>query len=466
MNTADLIVIGAGPAGMNAATQAATLGLSVLLLDEQPAAGGQIYRAVAGAGPERLAILGADYLAGRPMVAALSHKNIRHETRVSVWRVDPDAVVTYSRDGIARQARGRQIILATGAIERAVALPGWTQPGVMTVGAAQILLKADGMVASDAVLVGSGPLLYLVACQMIAAGVAPTALVETRDTSNLAAAMRHVGRAIRGWRAIASGLELLRRIRRAGVPRHRSARDISIDGPEGAKRVHFTSKGRSHQIACKSVLLHQGVVPNTQISRSLGLAHKWDARQRCFCPETDRWGGTAIATIAIAGDGAGIGGAKAAATMGRIAAIGAAQRLGIVTDVQAGEMASGLFTALRRERVVRPFLDALYAPPGDIRCPDDATIICRCEEVTAGDIRAHVAAGCVGPNQAKAFGRAGMGPCQGRNCGLLVSEIIADQTGKSLDEVGYFRIRSPIKPVTLGELAGIGALENRRKKRH
>ena len=84
-------------------------------------------------------------------------------------------------------------------------------------------------------------------------------------------------------------------------------------------------------------------------------------------------------------------------------------------------------------------------------------MVCRCEEVTAGAIRDAVALGATGPNQMKAYLRCGMGPCQGRLCGLTVSEIIAAARGTSVAETGYYRIRPPIKPVTLGELAGIDA---------
>ncbi len=103
----------------------------------------------------------------------------------------------------------------------------------------------------------------------------------------------------------------------------------------------------------------------------------------------------------------------------------------------------------------RPFLDALYAPPRAVLAPADAVIVCRCEEVSAGAIRAAVREGCLGPNQAKAFLRAGMGPCQGRMCGPVVAEIIAAERHATPDEVGYFRVRPPLKPITLGELAAL-----------
>ena len=118
-------------------------------------------------------------------------------------------------------------------------------------------------------------------------------------------------------------------------------------------------------------------------------------------------------------------------------------------------MASPLRRALARELAARPFLDAAYPPYGAALRPADNTVICRCEEITAGDIRSYANLGCLGPNQTKAFGRAGMGHCQGRYCGLTVTALLADANRQSPDETGYYRIRAPLKPVTLGELAAM-----------
>ena len=107
----------------------------------------------------------------------------------------------------------------------------------------------------------------------------------------------------------------------------------------------------------------------------------------------------------------------------------------------------------------RPFLDALYSPDCALLAPRAAdTIVCRCEEITAGEIRRLVTEqGCPGPNQMKSFTRCGMGPCQGRLCGLTVVELIAECRGVPVSEVGYYRIRSPVTPLTLGEIANLDA---------
>ena len=208
-----------------------------------------------------------------------------------------------------------------------------------------------------------------------------------------------------------------------------------------------------HEIACATLLIHNGVVPNVQITRALGLDHVWEPLQRCWRPRLGEWGETAIEDIAVAGDGGGIAGAEAAVHRGRIAGLNAARRLGALSADEAKRRARRERRRLAGHEAARPFLDALYAPAPAFLVPPDETIVCRCEEVTAGAIREQVTLGCLGPNQMKAFVRAGMGPCQGRLCGLSVSEIIAAARNVPIGDVGYYRIRPPICPVTLGEIA-------------
>jgi len=199
------------------------------------------------------------------------------------------------------------------------------------------------------------------------------------------------------------------------------------------------------------VALHQGVVPNQQITRLLRCDHRWNGSQRCFVPELDEFGETSVAGVYVAGDGGGIGGAAAAALQGRLVARRIAQKAGRRT---VGEIA-GLMAELRREMSIRPFLETLYAPAAAVLSPSDETMICRCEEITAGQIREAVDLGAPGPNQVKSFLRSGMGPCQGRMCGLAVTEIIAERRDEPPSLVDYYRIRPPLKPLALSELAAL-----------
>jgi NADPH-dependent 2,4-dienoyl-CoA reductase/sulfur reductase-like enzyme len=385
---------------------------------------------------------------------------VRHITRATVWQIDRTAdgvTLTYSRSGGAAELTARMLILATGALERPVPLPGWTLPGVLTAGAGQILLKVAGVVPARTVLAGTGPLLYLLATQLVRAGRPPVALVDTTGIGDLAAATPRLPAALRGWRTLVKGLGLLARLQRAGLPQYRGAADLVIEGTDRVEAIRFTSGGRMRRLDCDTVLLHQGVVPDTQASRSLGLDHTWDAQQRCFRPVTDAWGESSAAGIFVAGDGAGIAGAAAAEAAGRLAALAAAQQAGAIDGAECDRRAAAPRRKLAAERALRPFLDAAYPPPAAIQRPADATIVCRCEEITAGTVRAWARQGAGGPSQLKAFGRCGMGPCQGRYCGLTVTTLLAEVHRKTPAEMGAFRIRPPLKPVTLGELAALDA---------
>lgn len=455
MIKSDIAIIGAGPAGMAAAAEAAGLGLSVTVLDEQPRAGGQIYREVDRVSSLRGDILGADYVHGTQLTEGMRQTGVNHVPGAVVWAIEDGFRISYTRNGRGAQIEADRILLATGALERPMPIPGWTLPGVMTAGAGQILLKQSGVLARNAVMVGSGPLLYLIAAQMVRAGTPPVAMIETQTRGDMFSALRHVGGALRGWPYMVKGLKMLVELWRAGVPRYTGATKIAIEGQGKADTVTFTHKGRPQRIVCKTVFLHHGVVPNTQAARSLDIPHIWRADQGCFAPVIDEWGQSEVEGIYIAGDGAGIGGAKAAEIAGRLATLSIAEGTGRLSARDRDRRAAPLRHTLARELAARPFLDAAYPPYGAALTPTDSTVVCRCEEVSAGDIRKFAKLGCLGPNQTKSFGRAGMGPCQGRYCGLTVTALLAQANRQSPDETGYYRIRPPLKPVTLGELAAM-----------
>jgi NADPH-dependent 2,4-dienoyl-CoA reductase/sulfur reductase-like enzyme len=452
----DLLIVGAGPAGLAAAIEARARGLSVALLDEQAAPGGQIYRNVDAASARSRAVLGDDYAAGAALTRAFAASGAQHIAGAAVWNVGRDRQVHYLLQGANRALQGRHVLLASGAMERPFPVAGWTLPGVMGAGAAQILFKSAGALPSEpVVLAGCGPLLYLLANQYLAAGVQLKAVVHTTTASSYLQAAKHLPGALRGWRDLRKGARMLGQLRSHRVPVYAGAANFAIEGASRAEAIRFTHRGQEHRIASSLVLLHQGVVPNTQFSWALRAPHRWDEAQLCWVPETDAYGQIEDSGIYLAGDCRGIVGAKASASQGRLAAIAIAAKLRPQIGEPLRQRESAVRAELREQLRIRPFLDALYRPPAAHRAPqDDSVIVCRCEEVTAGQIRTFAQLGCQGPNQAKAFGRCGMGPCQGRLCGLTVTELMAQARGVAPGEVGYYRIRPPIKPVTLGELAG------------
>jgi NADPH-dependent 2,4-dienoyl-CoA reductase/sulfur reductase-like enzyme len=459
----DVAVIGAGPAGLVAATVAARHALSAVLFDEQSAPGGQIYRAITSSPATRRAIVGDDYARGALLVDAFRQSGATAVHDATVWAVRRrddglhEVGISHGAPG-ARSVRfvsARALILATGAIERAFPIPGWTLPGVMTAGAAQALLKSSGVVADcRVVLAGTGPLLWLVAAQYLKAGVKLTALLDTTPRG------RHWNALPNAWEFAGSsyfrrGAALLRFVRRR-VRVIRNVTTLAASGPGRLESVQFDAAGGPDALGADLLLLHQGVVPDINLGSAIGCTHRWNDAQACFEPVTDAWGGTSIPGVFAAGDAAGIAGAEAAEARAHLAALAVANGLGRI-DAKARDLAAEApYAALRRATRGRAFLDALYRPADAHRRPQGDTIVCRCEEVTAEQVIDAVKAGAPGPNQVKAFLRCGMGPCQGRYCGLTVTELVAQERRIPPSEAGYFRLRWPAKPITLKELASLG----------
>lgn len=450
-----VVIIGAGPAGLSAASECAQHGIKTLLLDEQNSMGGQIYRSITRTNAKRKAILGPDYVAGEKIAEAAKNPLIDYSPNSTVWQVNRDRQVSYKKDGKSITVQADHIILATGAMERPFPVSGWTTPGVLSGGGAQILLKSAGVVPNGSVvLAGCGPLLYLLAYQYLQANVAITAIVDTSSRADIKSALPHLFPALRAFNYLRKGLNMITAIKKANIPVYKGSTDIAIQGDDTVNSIRFTSQGRSHTLKTDVVLLHQGVIPNTQISWSLRAEHEWNSEQLCWVPVTSDWGALDVPGIYTAGDGAGIGGAVVAALQGKITALEVCKQLGKLDNTKRDALAAPLRNELNRNLAIRPFIDALYEPKKANRIPTGDTLVCRCEAVTAADISSYVEHGCSGPNQAKAFGRCGMGPCQGRQCGTTVTELIADKLQRKAGDVGYYRIRPPIKPITLAELAG------------
>jgi NADPH-dependent 2,4-dienoyl-CoA reductase/sulfur reductase-like enzyme len=464
----DIVVVGAGPAGMAAAAEAAAAGsVSVLVVDDNPAAGGQVWRA-AGAGP--LAdgrVLGKDYAAGggaatRAFAAAAGVDRL---PRAQVWHLDDRLELGLALpDGRGAVVRAGRVVLATGALERPVPVPGWTLPGVMSVGAAQTALKAHAMVPDGRyALAGCGPLLWLYAAQTAAAGAPPALVLDTTPRANLREAARHLPAFLRSPYA-RKGVPLLFRARRAapvvgGVDGLRVVRD----GAAGLRLI-WTRGGRGEDSApFDSVLLHHGVTPNLNLARAAGCELDWQDLNACFAPRTDGWGRTTVPGVLLAGDGAGIGGAEAAALGGRIAALAALAELGAIPEAERDARSAPLRAERARWLRGRPFLDALYRPAPQFRSAAPDAVACRCEEVTGAQVAEAARLGATGPNQLKAWLRCGMGPCQGRMCGLTVTETIAAARGATPAEVGYLRLRTPVRPVTLAQVASLPRTDAERR---
>ena len=265
----DVVVIGAGPAGLAAAATVAEAGLSTLLLDENAGPGGQVWRAIASTPVTERDRLGADYWAGAELVQAVRSSNAEIIQRATVWSLDRNLEIGVSDGGASFFVKARRVILATGALERPFPIPGWTLPGVMTAGAAQTMLKSSGLVPDgQTVIAGQGPLLWLLAAQILRLGGRIDRILDTTERRNYLAALPHAFAFVTSP-YFAKGLAMMKEVR-AKVPVVAGVSELAATGDGRLATVTYVAGGRSETIPAELLLLHQGVVPNVN---QIGRAH-------------------------------------------------------------------------------------------------------------------------------------------------------------------------------------------------
>ncbi|MFF7372863.1 FAD-dependent oxidoreductase [Streptomyces tricolor] len=455
-----LTVIGAGPAGLAGALAAAARGVRVTLVDAAEQAGGQFYRQPAAAlGARRPQALHHQWRTWERLRDGLARHRaagrITHLTDHHVWCVRRESasgpISVHALLGPAQEegvtVRADAILLATGGYERVLPFPGWTLPGVVTAGGAQAMLKGGLVLPGRTVVVaGTGPLLLPVATGLAAAGARVAALVESAGP---AALLRRAPALAAQPGKLAEGAGYAARLLRHGVralTRHTVVAAHGTDRLEAVTVAALDRDGRlrpgsARRIPCDTLAVGHGMLPHTDLAETLGCtlsgtAVRVDAEQR-----------TDVPGVWAAGEATGVGGAALALAEGHIAGCSAAARLhGTAPDPRRWAAAARSRTRLRDFAAA---LEAVYAPPAGWadRVPDD-TVVCRCEEVTAGRVRE--SAGLLGApdlRTVKLLSRAGMGWCQGRVC----APAVAGLAGCPLT-VG----RRPFaRPVPLGVLAAL-----------
>lgn len=448
-----VVVVGAGPAGLRAAATLAEAGLAPVLIDEAPRAGGQIYRRPPpGAERDPKALYGLEAGRATALHRLADDLAARIGTRPGtlVWGIAERRLNLLGPGGQTTLAFDR-LILATGAFDRALPFPGWTLPGVFSLGAAQIALKAQGMAIGRRVaLVGAGPLLPLIATQYLEAGAELAAVL---DATPLRAKLAAAPGLAAAPATLAKGLWYTLRAGLGGRPIRGGVRDLRVEGTSRVEALGWVDEaGRAHRVACDAVGASFGLRSETQLADLAGCRFAFDATLRQWLPERSAEGRSSVAEVYLAGDGAGIGGADVAELTGERAA------LALIADVGGPAEASrarGIDRRLARQRRFRDALEAAYPFPHHlVTAIADEEIVCRCEGITAGTLR-HAARerGAGEINRLKALTRVGMGRCQGRVCGLAAAEILARETGVPIAAVGRLRGQPPVKPIPMAALA-------------
>ncbi|PVZ72416.1 NAD(P)/FAD-dependent oxidoreductase [Pelagibaculum spongiae] len=450
----DIAIIGAGPAGMAAAITASKEA-SVIVINNRPQAGGQIYNKLAQSPLEKPQTLGPDYTKGLPLLEQFESCSAEKIHGASVWHAGDNGEVLISEDGHTKKISARHLVIATGAMERPFPISGWQLDGVMTAGSAQVMLKSEGLVRENAIFAGTGPLLYLIVAQYLRLGVKVAAIIDTTPMVNYIQASTSAIGAIRMPKMITKGIGLLAEIAKSGTPFYRFAKDLQVTEQDGkASGVQFKANGKTVKLESQDIFLHQGVVPNLNMARSMDLPMQWDEVQLCWKPILNSWGQSKIEHISVAGDSSGIVGADGSEMMGYLVGLNLLHQLKYISKEERDQKAKPFRQEFNRQSAFRPFAEKLYRPIDSHRLPsDDSVVVCRCEEVLLGELKEGFRQGATDPNQLKNLTRCGMGPCQGRMCGHTVSELVAQWNQQTVAEAGYYRLRSPMQLLTLQELS-------------
>ncbi|MDR6758704.1 NADPH-dependent 2,4-dienoyl-CoA reductase/sulfur reductase-like enzyme [Mycoplana sp. BE70] len=451
-----IVVVGAGPAGVSAARTLVGAGHRPILVDEGMFPGGQVFRRPPSPlqqSDEKL--YGFDARRARRLhdeFAALLPSIVYH-AETMVWAVESNLLHLARGDKTTCQP-WKRLILATGAMDRIVPTNGWTAPGVVTLGAAQIALKAQASIIGKSVIfLGSGPLLYLVAYQYARAGARVVAVLEAgrpfQRFSDLPALAS-------GGATFARGVFYIAWLKAHGVPIKTGIEPLEIlhgsDGRTNGLRYRRKGQGRETILSCDALAIGYGLKSETQLADLLGVDFHFDPQQRQWLPTTDLDGRSCVDGVYLAGDGVSIRGNQIAAIAGELAA------LALLSDMNGSEapQAGSLRREISRARRFRRALDSVFAFPTDqLKTLPDEALICRCEGLTAGAVRDVVGlSGESDINRVKAFSRLGMGRCQGRVCGPAAAELIAAAASTDILHVGRLRGQAPLKPIALATLAG------------
>ncbi len=454
----DVVVVGAGPAGMAAAATAAARGAHVMLVDAGPRLGGQFFRqplvdnspdpAPAGPGlPARF-----QDVAVNPRVELMLGRNVWSASR------EASGFVLQLDGGSVPSVRARALVLATGASELALPFPGWELPGVVTAGAAQALLKSQHLAIGRRVVVaGTGPFLLPVAAALAKAGARVTAVD--------AAPMRTGPRALPAL--FAHPAKLAEAVGYGGVLASHRVRFFTgraVIRCEGNGRVEgavvarlgpgwATVVGSDQTVEADAVCVSYGFVPRLELARQLGVSDVYGTGHLAAGVPHDTEMGTSTPGLFVAGELAGVAGAEVSELEGEAAGHAAASFIGLPDEGSSPDR-ERRFHRLRKSRVFASRLEALYPiRTGWTGWLDPSTVFCRCEQTTWGAVQAAVAQGATTARDVRGLTRCGMGYCQGRTCGPALQLAISTLTGRPLDRIGDLQKRPVAVPIYLGKVA-------------
>ena len=426
----DVLVVGAGPAGLSAARALALAGADVIVADERLHAGGQYFKPLAPSYQADPSTLDRQFRDGAILRQSALLAGVRILSEATVWAAFSPHEVAAIVSGRSTLFRPKRLVLATGAYEQSLPVPGWTLPGVMTVGGLQTLARSYRVAPGQRIVIaGNGPLCLQTAAELLDGGANVVAVLEAASRPGFARWRDLLTAASAAPGLLLDGLALTNRLRDLLYWDRKVTRLL------GEGRVQRVEAG-DLSIDADIVAVGYGFASSSELARALGCAHRFMPRGSGSMETlTNAEGRTSVGEVFAIGDGARFGGAQAARAQGMVAAAAIAADLGL----KAPEPAAARRTLGRSARFQAALWRLFDAPPFEPDTIDDSAIVCRCEEVTAGELRQHIAAGYDTPAGLKRKCRVGMGRCQGRYC----ATVIARMTTAEVDEFGLFAPRPP-----------------------
>jgi NADPH-dependent 2,4-dienoyl-CoA reductase/sulfur reductase-like enzyme len=453
----EILVIGGGPAGLSAAIAARLAGGRVTVVDERPIPGGQYFKQIAVEASSPPA--DPQHEEGARLVDKAHRLGVDIRSGVEIWGAFSRQELIGTEGGMVRRFNAERLIVATGAYERAVPVPGWTLPGVMTTGAAQTLWRSYRRIAGKRILLtGNGPLNMQVASELLSGGADIAAVVEIARMAAVPSLLSLLCMLGTVPRLVVEGLKYRAALRH--VPIIYGSAVTRIDQAAGGQLAAYVSAypcrpGEvDRMFEVDTVCLGHGFQPSSEILRALGCRHKFDDGRGQFIVVTDERGRTSVDGVFGIGDCTGLVGARASLAEGTIAGHAAALELGHRRSCPFEKSEARAKYELKRHRRFQKWLWSLYAAPHlgvQLATPD--TLICRCEEISLRQIDEAISDGPLPIGDLKRATRVGMGPCQGRYCGMILSELVAKSHGAALDESMRFAPRMPVKPVAIADIA-------------
>ncbi len=463
-----VLVVGAGPAGLAAAEAAAAGGLRVVVLDERTAPGGQYYKPVAASHRVKAAAHpDKQFAAGAKLVDLVRALGVQVLSHCTVWdaktRGEGGVTLQAIDDEGSLEISAARLVVATGAYERAWQVPGWTLPGVMNTGAAQTLARAYQVAAGRRVLIaGNGPLNLQVAADLAKHGVEVVAVAEAARSPFRANPGELLSLARKRPDLLRDGLGYLAALRSRSVPVHFGHVLARVEGEGRAERAMLTAiepdgssrPGSEKTFAADVVCTGYGFSPSTELSRLIGCSHQVDPRHAsALVAVRDDDCRTSIRDVFVAGDAGGPWGAQAALNQGRIAGLAVARDLSGDDEGRAKRSLESRNALARETAFQRSLWRVFAAPDPGARLADDATIVCRCESIAYGAVRQEIGKGARDLATIKRATRCGMGHCQGRYCSPAIARLLADAGTNATSEATYFRVQAPLRPVPMDLLA-------------